>query len=126
MITLKKVFYERGDIVMVDLGGCQREGTSLQFGRRPCIIISNSKGNFFSPILSVVPMTTKKMSKQYPTHLPIKKSEANRMLYDSVALCEQGLTIDKSQVLFPIGRLEDEYIEPLNHAVGITLGLVSF
>lgn len=121
---MSKVIYNRGDIWMVDLGIGEKEGSSLQYGRRPCVIVSNPKGNFFSPVLSIIPLTTKKIAKEYPTHVFIPKSEANRMLYDSTALCEQGLTVDKKQVMFRIGTLEKEYIDQLNQALLITLGLL--
>ena len=120
---MSKIIFNRGDIWMVDLGIGEKEGGSLQYGRRPCVIVSNDKGNFFSPVLSVIPLTTKKMNKQYPTHVFVPKTTTNRMLYDSTALCEQGLTVEKNQVMFRIGTLDKEYIDQLNQALLITLGL---
>ena len=51
----------RGTIVMVDL---PLGNGSVQGGTRPAVVISNDRGNKFSPVLIVVPLTsrTKKLA----------------------------------------------------------------
>ena len=48
---------ERGDILMVNLG--QVPGTSLQSGIRPVVVVSNNKANTYSPVVTVVPFTSR-------------------------------------------------------------------
>ena len=48
---------ERGDILMVNLG--QVPGTSLQIGIRPVVVVSNNKANTYSPVVTVVPFTSR-------------------------------------------------------------------
>lgn len=45
-----------GDVFFADLSG---EG-SLQTGLRPVIVVSNDTGNYFSSVVTVVPLTSKK------------------------------------------------------------------
>ena len=47
----------RGDILMVNLG--QAPGTSLQSGIRPVVVVSNNKANTYSPVVTVVPFTSR-------------------------------------------------------------------
>ena len=123
---MSKLIFRRGDIWMVEIDRLTRVNTALQYGKRPCVILSNDKGNFFSSVLSVIPLTTKRGGKDYPTHVFIEKSIENQMLYDSTALCEQSLTIEKTQALFRIGQLEEKYIEEIEKAFMITMGLHRF
>lgn len=47
---------KRGDIIIADLG--QHE-TSIQSGIRPCVVMSNNMANKHSPVITVVPLTSK-------------------------------------------------------------------
>lgn len=47
---------KRGDIVLVDLGIHEN---SIQSGIRPCVIVSNDKANRYSPVFTVVPLTSR-------------------------------------------------------------------
>ena len=65
---------ERGDILMVNLG--QVPGTSLQSGIRPVVVVSNNKANTYSPVVTVVPFTSRVYKKRYlPTHVFINRYE---------------------------------------------------
>ena len=48
---------KRGDIYYVDFGDDYR--CSKQCGVRPAVVVSNNKANTFSPIITVVPLTSK-------------------------------------------------------------------
>ena len=64
---------ERGDILMVNLG--QVPGTSLQSVIRPVVVVSNNKANTYSPVVTVVPFTSRVYKKRYlPTHVSIIKT----------------------------------------------------
>ena len=76
---------ERGDILMVNLG--QVPGTSLQSGIRPVVVVSNNKANTYSPVVTVVPFTSRVYKKRYlPTHVFINR-------YEMVGLKRHGLVL---------------------------------
>ena len=76
---------ERGDILMVNLG--QVPGTSLQSGIRPVVVVSNNKANTYSPVVTVVPFTSRVYKKRYlPTHVFINR-------YEMVGLRRHGLVL---------------------------------
>ena len=56
---------------------------SEQGGGRPAVVVSNDMCNRYSPVITVVFLTTRE-KKDLPTHVQIKSSR-----YDSTALCEQ-------------------------------------
>ena len=79
----------RGTIVMVDL---PTGNNSVQGGTRPAVVLSNDKGNKFSPVLIIVPLTSK-VKKYMPTHHTIEPSMINGITKTRIALAEQIITI---------------------------------
>ena len=63
----------------------------VQCGRRPIIIVSNDEANLYSPVVSVVPLTSKFKKKYQPTHVIIRGYGLKK---SSNALCETILTVD--------------------------------
>lgn len=95
---------ERGNIVIVDLTGA----TGSEQGKmRPVVVIQNNIGNRHSPTTIVVPLTSKQKKKGMKTHVFIEKTKENGLSEDSVALCEQVRTIDKSRIKTKIGKISD-------------------
>ena len=95
---------ERGNIVIVDLAGA----TGSEQGKmRPVVVIQNDIGNRHSPTTIVVPLTSKLKKKGMKTHVFIEKTKENGLSEDSVALCEQVRTIDKSRIKTKIGKISD-------------------
>ena len=86
----KRFFILRGDVILVDFG--ERVG-SEQSGIRPAVVVQNNMGNKFSPVITVIPMTTVK-SKFDKTHVSVEFNNNT-----SYILCEQITTIDKSRVI---------------------------
>lgn len=41
----------------------------IQQGYRPVLVVSNDKNNYYSTVLSVVPLTSSKSKHQLPTHV---------------------------------------------------------
>ena len=58
---------KRGDIYYVDFG--VKTGSCEQGGIRPAVIVSNNKANANSPVITVVPLTTKIWKKPNMTSL---------------------------------------------------------
>ena len=110
----------RGTIVMVDL---PLGNSSVQGGTRPAVVISNDKGNKFSPVLIVIPLTSRLDKKYMPTHHTIEPSMVNGLTKTSIALAEQIITIGKDAVRNVIGSLEEIDINFINRKVMTSLAL---
>lgn len=74
-----------GDVYFADL---KAEGC-VQGGMRPVIIAQNNIGNAHSPIVEIVPLTSKRKSNYLPTHTVIEASDSNGLRVTSVAMAEQ-------------------------------------
>lgn len=121
-MAVRKQDFKRGGLYMVDLG-MQKQTSHIQQGPRPCIIISTEAACVFSPILTVVPMTSKELRRIYPTQLPITPNETNKLNGATTALCEQIVTVTKDQFQFKIGELTPEEMTQLMERVTHTLGI---
>ena len=78
----------RGDIYYVDFG--MNIDTRKQSGIRPVVIVSNNKANAHSPVITVVPLTSKVHKKRFlPTHVYIPASAGFGLSCGSLALAEQ-------------------------------------
>lgn len=94
----------KGEIYMADLG--EDEG-SLQAGIRPVIIVSNDAANEHSPVITVIPMTTKS-KKSLPTHVYVQNCGLSK---PSLALAEQITSINKSQITKKMGSIQQTIYE---------------
>lgn len=90
---------------------------SLQGGTRYCIIVSNNTGNRYSPVVEVVYTTTKK-KQNLPTHFSTYSTPKQ-----STVLCEQIMTVSKSDLLRYYGKLSPEEISELDECLRVSLGL---
>lgn len=118
-MEMRKQLY-RGEMYWVELGGAIG---SEQGSRRICCIISNNTGNKFSPVVTIVPLTSQMHKGNLPTHVHITSGYGN-IPKDSVILVEQARTIDKSRLGDRVGSLYGEKLKELNKAISITLGLI--
>ena len=110
----------RGTIVMVDL---PLGNGSVQGGTRPAVVISNDKGNKFSPVLIVIPLTSRLDKKYMPTHHTIEPSIVNGLTKTSIALAEQIITIGKDAVRNIVGTLDEIDVNFINRKVMTSLAL---
>lgn len=109
----------RGTIIMVDL---PLGNGSVQGGTRPAVVISNNRGNKFSPVLIVVPLTSR-VKKFMPTHHTIEPSMINGLSKTSIALAEQIITVGKDMVRNIVGTLEEMDVNFINRKVMTSLAL---
>ena len=79
-----------GDVYMTTF----EQNGHVQSGYRPAAVISNNVGNKFSPNVIVVPLTTADKNPYQPTHVLLSAAE-NGLREDSIALCENPMTIPK-------------------------------
>lgn len=112
---------KRGSVVLVNLG--DRNG-SIQYGIRPCVVISNNLNNKFSNVLTVVPLSTSKFKKDLPTHIAIT-TDNSEIEKDSIALCEQPTLILKDQIIKELFELDDTLMRQIDFGVMIQLGLLN-
>lgn len=74
-------------------------GTSVQSGNRPVLVISNDVANRNSPIITVIPLSSKLKKLELPVHIVLTESDCEMLrdehLEDSILLVEQITTIDK-------------------------------
>ena len=118
---MKNTQIHRGAVFYVDLG--QADGTSVQAGIRPAVIVSNEKANTFSSVISICGISTRVQTKaKIPTHvfLSAQKTGLNR---DSICLCEQPLSISKDMLLEYITTLSEDDMERVSDGLRIQLSL---
>lgn len=111
---------KRGDIYYADLSPVIG---SEQGGVRPVLIVQNDVGNKYSPTVIAAAITSQINKAKLPTHIEISAQEYG-LIKDSVILLEQIRTIDKKRLREKIGRLDDELMEKVNEALGISFGLI--
>ncbi|MCI8508474.1 MAG: type II toxin-antitoxin system PemK/MazF family toxin [Lachnospiraceae bacterium] len=112
---------QRGDILFANLGRYQG---SVQGGNRPVVVISNNRVNRYSTVITVVPLSTKVgKKKNLPTHVFVPASSVGGPEHDSIALCEQVISLDVENVQERIGRLEQGLLDKVTEAVQIQIGV---
>ena len=73
--------YRRGDIYLANLGV---PIGSKQGGVRPVVVLQNDVGNFYSPTITVAPLTTKIQKKRsQPTHYSFGSKRAGK-IFDGI------------------------------------------
>jgi len=111
-------FYKRGDIYFVDLG--EPEG-HIQGGKRPVINVQNNCGNFFSPMLLVVPLTSELKKVKQPTHFVLKHQKGLKSW--SMSEGEQLRAINKRQVIRYLGKTDPENLRRIDETLRVSLEL---
>ena len=116
----------RGAVWFADLGAYN--GTSVQYGCRPVVVVSNDVGNSHADVLVVLPMTTHLKKLNQPTHVAMTAEDLTdtnpaRRFQTSMVLAEQITTISKSALCSYIGRMTDAAMERIDTAVRVQLGV---
>lgn len=92
-----------GEVWLVDIPnaiGHQQKGT------RPFVVTSNNKRNKFSPTVKGVTLS-KRIHKQSPVHVLLKRTDCPFLTYDSIVNCEEVNTLNKTQFIKKLGKLTD-------------------
>lgn len=126
MLKENDKLFERGNILLADLGVVTTKTGSLQMGKRPVIVVSNDLNNKYSTMISIVPLTTSKFKKNLPTHVEINKQNS-KIEKDSIALAEQVMVIPKTYIIKnePLFKLSDELMLKTEVAIAIQFGLMN-
>ena len=111
--------FSRGDLYFANLNPVIG---SEQGGCRPVLILQNNVGNYFSPTVIVASVSSRpdKESK-LPIHCYIQAVEGLKQ--PSVVLLEQLRTIDKCRLQRFIGTLNDDYMQEIDYALAVSIGL---
>ena len=109
----------RGDMYYADLSPVIG---SEQGGVRPVLIVQNDIGNKYSPTVIAAAITSQINKAKLPTHIEISSKEYG-LPKDSVILTEQIRTIDKKRLKEKIGHLDNNHMERVNSALGVSFGL---
>lgn len=124
-MTIKKtneIKFKRGEVYYFNLPDTN---THVQSGVRPCVIVSNNKGNKFSPTLIIVPITTK-TKKSLPTHLKIDEEDyIEGVGAHGLVLCETIITIDKINCIVRlVGKLCEQKMKFIDMTLKLSIGLI--
>lgn len=110
----------RGDIWWANLGKPECK-TNIQKGIRPVIIVSNKMCNNYSPVITIIPVTSNRNKNKIPTHVKIPTSTGINK--ESIALAEQLMPLDKHDLISRIGHCNDNIINHINKAILIQNGI---
>lgn len=110
---------KRGDIYMADLDPVIG---SEQGGCRPVVIIQNDLGNRYAPTVIAVPLTGSDGKPPLPTHAAIPAGEGG-LWRNSIALCEQIRTLEKSRLKRRLGRLSPEWLKEVERALKASMDI---
>ena len=94
------------DIWMCKLEG--QSGSSIQSGYRPVLVISNDKNNLHSPLVNVIPLTSKGNKRGLPVHVDLNRYDDYGLSMPSTVLCEQVTSIPAKNLDRYIGNIFDE------------------
>lgn len=98
-------------------------GSHVQYGCRPVVVVSNDAANAHSPVVTVVPLTTRRNKHHLPTHVYLQN---HGLGCGSIALCEQILSVDKSCLARRLGMVYDAFGRlAIRHALAMQLAMAA-
>lgn len=114
-----------GEIWFMDIP--EIEGSHVNNGFRPVLIVSNNKGNSTSTEVTVIPMSSRLNKTNFPTHVFVKKDKQNCLKKDSILLCEHIMTLPQSRLKSKIGRITDNLslLDKICKATILQMGIFS-
>ena len=107
----------RGEIWLAELIGGKGSEQKLI---RPVVVMQNDIGNYYSPTVTIVPLTSQN-KKWMPTHVTLHRTTCLRAL--SIALAEQVDTISKERFIKYIGNIGYSEILEIENALMVQLGI---
>ena len=117
---------KKGDIIWGTLYTTS-EDRNLQKGRRPLLLLGNEKACAYSPIITVIPLSSKTgKEKSIPTHVSIKPADTlnGKLKKPSVALTEQMRCISKDSLFGrKVDSVNSETMEEIEKNIKLQLGI---
>jgi len=109
----------RGDIFLATLDPVIGHEISKT---RPVIIVSNDIANRYSGTVTIIPVTSKNLTKIYPFEIFIPKN-ISKLTKNSKGKADQIRTLDKIRLIKSIGHLDKNLMMKVDSAVRIHLNL---
>jgi len=100
------------DIYKANIPKRDGDQSSVYFGVRPVLIISNDTGNSSSPTINVYPFTSKLNKRNLPVHVQMEGFGLNK---PSTLSCEQITTLSQDDLMYKMGSID-------NYAVRLKVG----
>lgn len=113
---------QRGEVYWVNLplfDKSEKENIRELQGRHPGLVISNDEQNKFSPLITILPLTSK-VDKIYPFQVYSELAGKN-----GIILVDQIRTIGRKRFSSKLGELDFEMMEKIERALHLTLALKS-
>lgn len=99
------------------------KNSHIQYGYRPVVVVSNDAANTYSPVITVVPLTSRMHKPHLPTHVYLVGQGLERA---GIALCEQIMPLDRHRLRRRLGVVYKPFDRlAICHALAIQLGLKS-
>ena len=108
----------RGEIWLVDFDPAL--GHEMKKAR-PAVIIQNDKGNAYSPMTIIAPITSQNIDNVYPFEVLL--NEMSGLEKTSKVLLSHIRAIDKMRLIKKISKVGDDDIGKINDALKLSLGL---
>lgn len=89
---------------------------SEQAGRRPAVLVSRNTVNRVSPVVIVIPLTTYRGQRLYPSDVLVSASESG-ITRDSVAMGLHIRAVDRTRLGTKLGELNQATLEKLEEAI---------
>ena len=89
---------------------------------RPVVVVSNDINNEFSGTVTILPITSKNVSKIYPFEVFLPQGSGN-LTKDSKVKADQIRTLDKTRLVKQIGELGQKKIGEIEKAIEVHLNL---
>lgn len=120
-ILSKKNSYRIGEVYLMEFTGSKNE----QRGMRPGLIFQNNVGNFYSPNIIALPITSAQKKLFQPTHVFVGAKETGLKL-DSVVLCENPERMSKARIKDYITTLPEKYMKQVAAASLLASSAISY
>lgn len=98
---------------------------SVQSGWRPGLIIQNNIGNYYSPNVIAVPLTSVMKKCRQPTHVFLPANEVGLKI-DSIVLCENPETVSKLNIKDYITKVPEKYMVKIAEAIMYSMPIISY
>lgn len=109
---------KKGDIYFISQDENNSPTGNEMWANRPGVVVSNNLNNTHSNVVEVVYLTTNLKKLNIPTHVHIKNKNGQ-----SVALCEQIHSIDKSRVKSYLDKVTYNELKQINKAIALSLNI---
>ena len=117
---MKNTQIKRGQIYYCNI---PKTAGSVYHSRRPVLVISNNRNNFFSRCITGIPLTAKLGKNSLPTHVTIHTDCGVRR--ESIAMCENVCNYSKESLSDFICEIDEnsEVMKQIEKALLIQVGM---